>query len=77
MHAIIGGAAVGAFMIAHGGKNVRGAPGGLRRVISGPPWKQEDYRSDTRIKCIGLLRTARQAGWRALLPDHRQSTASG
>ncbi len=40
---IIGGAA-GTFMIANGSEIVKGALGDIRRVVSGPQWKQADYR---------------------------------
>jgi chemotaxis protein MotA len=41
---IIGGAAAGTFLIANGTEIVKGALGDIRRVVSGPQWKQEDYR---------------------------------
>ncbi|MEK0085251.1 flagellar motor stator protein MotA [Benzoatithermus flavus] len=41
---MIGGAAIGSFLIANKGDVAKGALLDLRRVISGPHWRQEDYR---------------------------------
>jgi chemotaxis protein MotA len=40
----IGGAAVGTFLIANGSEIVKGALGDIKRVVSGPRWKKDDYR---------------------------------
>ncbi|WP_026986435.1 flagellar motor stator protein MotA [Fodinicurvata fenggangensis] len=41
---IIGGAAVGALLIANAGSIVKQTLGGVSRVFKGPRWKQDDYR---------------------------------
>lgn len=41
---MIGGAAVGAFLISNGPDVVKGTLGDVARVFSGPKWKKEDYR---------------------------------
>jgi chemotaxis protein MotA len=41
---MIGGSAVGSFLIANKGDVAKGALLDLRRVVSGPHWRQEDYR---------------------------------
>lgn len=40
---MIGGAAVGSLIIANSMKTVKGAVGGVMRVIKGPKWKRQDY----------------------------------
>jgi chemotaxis protein MotA len=41
---MIGGAAVGAFLIANGPEVVKGTVADIARVFSGPKWKKEDYK---------------------------------
>ncbi len=41
---IIGGAAIGAFMIANGGSVLKGTLADMKLIFSGPKWKKEDYR---------------------------------
>jgi chemotaxis protein MotA len=41
---MIGGAALGTFLVANGSHVVKGALGDLRRVVSGPHWRRQDYR---------------------------------
>ncbi len=41
---MIGGAAVGAFLISNGPDVVKGTLGDVARVFSGPKWKKDDYR---------------------------------
>jgi chemotaxis protein MotA len=40
---MIGGAALGTFLVANGSHVVKGALGDLRRVVSGPHWRRQDY----------------------------------
>ena len=40
---MIGGAAVGTFLVANGSHVVKGALGDLKRVVSGPHWRRQDY----------------------------------
>jgi chemotaxis protein MotA len=51
---IIGGAAVGAFLISNGSEVIRGSAGAMSRVIGGPKWKAEDYRD---LLCLLYLLT--------------------
>jgi len=41
---MIGGAAIGAFLISNGPEVLKGTIGDLARVFSGPKWKKDDYR---------------------------------
>ncbi|HFD17166.1 MAG TPA: flagellar motor stator protein MotA [Rhodospirillales bacterium] len=41
---IIGGAAVGAFMIANGGSVLKGTLADMKLIFAGPKWKKDDYR---------------------------------
>jgi chemotaxis protein MotA len=41
---MIGGAAAGSFLIANKGDVVKGALADMRRVVSGPHWRRDDYR---------------------------------
>lgn len=40
---MIGGAAVGSLLVANSMKTVKGAVGGVMRVVKGPKWKRADY----------------------------------
>ena len=41
---IIGGAAIGAFMIANGGSVLKGTLADMKLIFAGPKWKKDDYR---------------------------------
>ncbi len=51
---MIGGAAVGAFVIANGMGNVKATMGGFGKVFAGPKWKAQDY---TDLLCMLFLLT--------------------
>ena len=56
---MIGGAAVGTFLIANGGSVLKGALGDLKHVFGGPKWKKDDYRDllSLMFMIIKLLKT--------------------
>ncbi len=56
---IIGGAAVGTFMISNGGTIAKGALGDMKRVFAGAYWKKGDYRDllSLMFMIIKLLKT--------------------
>ncbi len=56
---IIGGAAVGAFMIANGGSVLKGTLADIKLIFSGPKWKKEDYRDllSLMFMIVKLLKT--------------------
>ncbi|MEM8771373.1 MAG: flagellar motor stator protein MotA [Pseudomonadota bacterium] len=56
---IIGGAAVGAFLVGNDMHVVKGIGGDMTRAFAGPKWKKEDYRS---LLCLmfELLRVTRE-----------------
>ncbi len=56
---MIGGAAIGAFLISNSGRAVKTALKDLGRVAKGPRWKPEDYR-DLLCLLFELIRVARQ-----------------
>ncbi|MEL6267002.1 MAG: flagellar motor stator protein MotA [Pseudomonadota bacterium] len=56
---MIGGAAVGAFLVANDMATVKKAVGGVVGVIKGPRWRQDDYR-DLLCLLYSLLRVARR-----------------
>ena len=58
--AMIGGAGVGAFLIANPGPVVKHALGDIKKVFGGPKWKAADAR-DALCLMFELLRIARQA----------------
>ncbi len=51
---MIGGAAVGAFLISNGMANVKATLGGFGKVFAGPKWKAQDY---TDLLCLLFLLT--------------------
>ncbi len=55
----IGGAAVGAFMIANGGSVLKGTLADMKLIFSGPKWKKEDYRDllSLMFMIVKLLKT--------------------
>ncbi|SOH94387.1 chemotaxis protein MotA [Monaibacterium marinum] len=55
---IIGGSAIGAFIISNGMHTIKGSLGDIRRVFTGAKWKSSDY-SDVLILLFELLRIAR------------------
>lgn len=55
---IIGGSAVGAFIISNAGDTIRGSLRDVGRVFTGPKWKAGDY-SDVLILLFEMLRIAR------------------
>ena len=56
---IIGGAAIGAFLIGNAPTTVKHTLGDIGRVFKGPHWKPEDYR-DLLCLLFALIRLARQ-----------------
>ena len=64
---MIGGAALGTFLIANGGSTLKGALGDLKRVFAGPSWKKDDYRD---ILCLMfmLIKVLKTKGVLALEP---------
>ena len=57
---IIGGAAIGAFIISNGADTIKGALGAIGRVFRGPRWQRTDY-ADVLILLYELLRIARNS----------------
>lgn len=57
--AIIGGAAVGAFLIANDGSTIKATLRSISLVFKGPKWKADDYR-DLLCLLFELIRIARQ-----------------
>ena len=57
--AMIGGAAVGAFLIANDGATIKASLKGIGSVFKGPKWKPDDYR-DLLCLLFELIRIARQ-----------------
>ncbi len=55
----IGGAAIGAFMIANGGSVLKGTLADIKLIFSGPKWKKEDYRDllSLMFMIVKLLKT--------------------
>ena len=56
---IIGGAAVGAFVIANSGAAIKQTLGDLGKVFKGPRWKAQDYQ-DLLVLMFSLIRIARR-----------------
>lgn len=56
---MIGGAAVGAFMISNDASSVKQTLKDIKKVFKGPKWKQQDYR-DLLCLLFELIRIARQ-----------------
>jgi chemotaxis protein MotA len=56
---MIGGAAIGAFMISNDASSVKQTLKDLKKVFKGPKWKQQDYR-DLLCLLFELIRIARQ-----------------
>ena len=56
---MIGGAAVGAFMISNDASSVKQTMKDIKKVFKGPKWKQQDYR-DLLCLLFELIRIARQ-----------------
>ncbi|HEX6011750.1 MAG TPA: flagellar motor stator protein MotA [Geminicoccaceae bacterium] len=64
---MIGGAATGTFLIANKGDVVRGALGDVKRVVSGPHWRKEDYRDLLSLMYM-IVKLLKQRGVLALEP---------
>ena len=64
---MIGGAALGTFLIANGGSTLKGALADLKRVFSGCQWSKDDYRD---ILCLMfmLIKVLKTKGVLALEP---------
>lgn len=62
---MIGGAAVGAFIIANGVPVIKKAGAGLAKVLRGPKWKKDDYR-DLLCLLFAMTRLVRTKGVIAL-----------
>jgi len=56
---MIGGAAVGAFMISNDGSSIKHALSDLKKVFSGPKWVAQDYK-DLLCLLFSLIKIARQ-----------------
>lgn len=56
---MIGGAAIGAFMIANSGSGIKDTLGSIKKVFSGAKWKSQDYK-DLLCLLFALIRIARQ-----------------
>ncbi len=56
---MIGGAALGAFLLSNGGAAAKHAAGDVAKVFKGPKWQAEDYR-DLLVLLFELIRLARQ-----------------
>ncbi len=56
---MIGGAAVGAFMIANGGSVLKGTLADMKLIFGGPKWKKDDYRDllSLMFMIVKLLKT--------------------
>ena len=64
---MIGGAALGTFLIANGGSTLKGALGDLKRVFAGPQWKKDDYRDILSLMFL-LIKLLKTKGVLALEP---------
>lgn len=64
---MIGGAALGAFLISNGATVLKGAAAGLKQVVSGPKWNRDDYR-DLLCLMFVLTRTMKSKGMIAIEP---------
>ncbi|WP_421709885.1 flagellar motor stator protein MotA [Algihabitans sp.] len=64
---MIGGAAVGAFLIANSAETLKKALGGLGRVFKGPRWSRNDYR-DLLCLMYGLIKVMKTKGAVGLEP---------
>lgn len=64
---IIGGAAIGAFLIANGTVVLRAALKGFKQVLSGPKWNKDDYR-DLLCLMFVLTKMIKTKGMMALEP---------
>lgn len=64
---MIGGSAVGTFLIANKGDVVKGALGDVKRVVTGPHWRTEDYRDLLSLMFL-ILRLLKTKGILALEP---------
>ncbi len=64
---MIGGAAIGAFLIANSADTAKKALGGLGRVFKGPRWGRDDYR-DLLCLMYGLIKVMKAKGAVALEP---------
>lgn len=58
---MIGGAAVGAFLLSNKGDVAKGALKGIKKAFSGPKWKAQDYK-DVLCLLFGLLKLIRTKG---------------
>ena len=56
---MIGGAALGAFLLSNSGAAAKHAAGDVAKVFKGPKWQAEDYR-DLLVLLFELIRLARQ-----------------
>lgn len=56
---MIGGAAVGAFVISNSASGLKQTVGDVGKVFKGPHWKQQDY-EDLLVLLFGLVRVSRQ-----------------
>lgn len=64
---MIGGAALGTFLIANGGATLKGALGDLKRVFSGCQWSKDDYRDILSLMFM-LIKVLKTKGILALEP---------
>ena len=68
---MIGGAAAGTFLIANKPDVVKGALGDIRRVVSGPQWRKDDYRDLLSLDVPGR-QAAEDQGRAGARAAHRQ-----
>ncbi len=64
---IIGGAALGALIIANSGRDLKGLCGGVAKIFKGPKWKKQDY-IDTIFLVSSLMKMLRVEGPVAVEP---------
>jgi chemotaxis protein MotA len=64
---MIGGSALGTFLIANGGHVAKGALGDMKRVFSGPKWGKDDYR-DLLCLMFMLVKVLKTRGVLAIEP---------
>jgi len=64
---MIGGAALGTFLISNGGATLKGALGDLKRVFSGCQWNKDDYRDILSLMYM-LIKVLKTKGILALEP---------
>jgi chemotaxis protein MotA len=72
---MIGGAAIGAFLIANSGETIKKALGGVGRVFKGPRWGKDDYR-DLLCLMFALIKVMKAKGAVGLEPHIEEPDGS-